>query len=141
MYWNLIVAAAMGCIAFFTARAKNRSIGTWTIFCALGGLVWPIGTAFLVLLITRRGLTLREKYLTLQLEDQLAKNMGLPSPLEESTEELILAILARNPQGLRIGALGHGVGKPWRSIEPIVDRLVQLGTIRRADELFFFNLE
>ncbi|MFC1888899.1 hypothetical protein ACFL4G_03995 [Thermodesulfobacteriota bacterium] len=136
-----ILAVCLAAAAFLVARGKNRSQAAWPLFTALATfLFYPLGIILLVILTVRRHITLREKYLQMKFEERFAAALRLPSPIS-SVEDRVLATLVFNPQGVRIGALGHGVGANWRAIEPVLKRLVAEGKVRSKGDLYFFNIE
>lgn len=141
LWIRAIIAVCLAAAAFLVARGKNRSQAAWPLFTALAALLfYPLGIVLLVVLALRRRITLREKYLQMKFEERFATALRLPSPIR-SVEDRILATLVFNPQGIRIGALGQGVGANWRAIEPILERLVAEDKVRSKDNLYFFNIE
>jgi DNA-binding Lrp family transcriptional regulator len=74
-------------------------------------------------------------------EERLAEALKLPSPVGQDLEKRILMVLAYNPQGLRINALGQGVGLGWRHIADLVEQLVAQGKIRKEEDRYFFNMD
>ena len=141
LWIRAIIAVCLVAASFLVARSKNRSQTAWPLFTALATLLfYPLGIALVVILAVRRRITLREKYLQMKFEERFASALRLPSPIS-SIEDRILATLVFNPHGVRIGALGQGVGANWRAIEPILERLMAEDKVRSKDNLYFFNIE
>ena len=137
-------AAALiaGVCAFLVANRKNRIAGSWAAVCAVAGFTfYPVGVVLFVILVLRPRLSARIKYLSLGMEERFCLNMGIPSPLGDDLEKKILVVLARNPRGLRIGAIGQGAGVGWRSLEAPMENLLRAGKVLRRDDTYYFNLE
>lgn len=136
--WALLACSA----AVWLARIKNRSVLGWAILCGSTGLTLGVtGFAWVVLLASRRKVSLRMKYLRLKFEEQIADALGLPSPVRGDMEKKLLMVLANNPQGLRIGALAQGIGQDWRHVQDLVRLLVSRGKIRQDGDLYHFSLD
>jgi hypothetical protein len=141
-YAGCIWALGVSFAACYLARRKNRSLFAWGVLCGLTSFFLGLaGLLWIVLLATRDKISMRMKYLSLKLEEQIADTLRLPSPIGNDLEKRILVVLAYNPQGLRIGALAQGIGQNWRHIGAVVQTLVAQGKIRKAEDRFFFNLE
>ncbi len=141
-YWKCAWAVSLGLVALFFAHRKNRSLAGWAGLSGLFGLlVGSPALAVLVLLGTRKKLSMRMKYLTLKFEEDLADALRLPSPVGDDIEKRVLMVLANNPKGLRLGALAQGMGLDWRHIEEVVEKLRVRGKVRKEAERYFFNLD
>jgi hypothetical protein len=141
-YLGCLWALAVSIPAYYMATQKNRNPFAWAALCGLTALfLGLLSFAWLILLSTRQKLSMRMKYLSLKLEEQIAGALHLPSPIGNDLPKRILVILAYNPQGLRIGALAQAIGQNWRHIGSVVQRLETEGKIRKEDDRFFFNLE
>jgi len=143
-FWYIGLAwAVLTCVpAVLLARQKNRSMAGWAVLCALTGLFFGIlSCGWVALLATRTKLSMRMKYLSLKVEERLAEAFKLPSPVGQDLEKRLLMVLAYNPQGLRINALGQGVGLGWRHIADLVEQLVAQGKIRKEQDRYFFNMD
>ncbi len=143
-FWYVgLVWAVLACVpAVLLALRKNRSVGSWAFLCGLTGLVFGIlAFGWVALLATRTKLSMRMKYLSLKVEERLAEALKLPSPVGQDLEKRILMVLAYNPQGLRLNALGQGVGLGWRHIADLVEQLVAQGKIRKEEDRYFFNMD
>jgi hypothetical protein len=141
-YAGCLWALGVALPACYIARKKNRSLFAWGMLSGLTAFFLGfLGFSWIALLATREKISMRMKYLSLKLEEQIADALRLPSPIGNDLQKKILMVLAYNPQGLRIGALAQGIGQNWRHIEAIVQTLVTQGKIQKQDDRFFFNLE
>ena len=141
-YMGVLWGVTSAVPAFYLARRKNRSAGGWVTLCALTGLfLGVLSFAWVVLLATRKKLSMRMKYLRLKMEERLAEALRLPSQVGQDMEKRILMVLAYNPQGLRINALAQGLGLGWRHILSVVEKLTAQGKIRKEQDRYFFNLD
>jgi len=141
-YWSFLWAVLISLPAVYLARKKNRSIIGWTILCGITAFFFgTLGLGWLILLATRKRVSMRMKYLSLKFEEQIADALKMPSPVGDNLEKRLLMVLAYNPEGLRIGALAQGIGQDWRHIEDLVQRLVSQGKIRKTDDRYLFNLD
>jgi hypothetical protein len=141
-YVGLAWALLAGVPAVLLALRKNRSAGGWAFLCVLTGLFFGIlSFGWVALLASRTKLSMRMKFLSLKVEERLAEALKLPSPVGQDLEKRILMVLAYNPQGLRINALGQGVGLGWRHIADLVEQLVAQGKIRKEEDRYFFNMD
>ena len=141
-YWSFLWALLISIPAVYLSRKKNRSIIGWTILCGTTAFFFGIlGLGWLILLATRKRVSMRMKYLSLKFEEQIADALKMPSPVGDDLEKRILIVLAYNPKGLRIGAMAQGIGQDWRHIEDLVQRLVAQGKIRKMNDRYIFNLD
>jgi len=128
--------------AFLVARWKNRLPAPWATSCAIAGFAfYPAGAILLLVLLLRPHVSARVKYLSLAMEERFCNSLGIPSPLRNKLEERILVVLVRNPRGLRIGAIGQGVGVEWRSLAELMESLVRSGKVRQREDTYYFNIE
>lgn len=139
---RLAAALIAALCAFLIARRKNRLPVPWATFCAIGGFAfYPAGALLLVVLLLRPRLSTRVKYLSLAMEERFCNSLGLPSPLKNNMEERILVVLVQNPKGLRIGAIGQGVGVDWRGLVEPMENLVRSDKVRQRQDNYYFNIE
>ena len=139
---RLAAALIAALCAFLVARRKNRLPAPWAASCAIAGFAfYPAGALLLLVLLLRPRLSGRVKYLSLAMEERFCNTMGLPSPLKNKLEERILVVLVQNPKGLRIGAIGQGIGVDWRGLVEPMENLVRSGNVRQREDNYYFNIE
>ncbi len=140
--WKCAWALFLAAIAVWLAARKNRTMIGWPLLSGIAGfIVGSPGLLVILFLLTRKKLSMRMKYLTLKLEEDLAHALKFPSPVGNNLEKRILMVLANNPRGLRLGALAQGVGSDWRHIEDTVQKMLLKGKVRKEGERYFFNLD
>lgn len=141
-YVKCLWAALLALAALWLAARKNRSTVGWPLLCgAAGFFLGSPGLLLIVVLLTRKKLSMRAKYLTLKIEEDLARALKFPSLVGNNLETRILMVLANNPRGLRLNALAQGVGSDWRHIEETVQKMLLKGKVRKEGERYFFNLD